>query len=202
MNVYVETNFVLELVFQQQQSASCELILQLCEAGRAQLVVPAYSLAELHEELIRQANNRRELQKALQIELKQFVRTTPYTTRIDSIQDIARLLIQSNEEEHQRYVQYRDRLLQIAEIVPLTATILAEAATFEEPYDLAPQDALVYTSVLTHLHQTSPSVACFLNRNSKDFDNPDIVDELGKYNCRLIARFDHGYNFINSRLQP
>ncbi len=87
MNVYVETNFVLELVFQQQQSASCELILQLCEAGRAQLVVPAYSLAEPHEKLIRQANNRRELQKALQIELKQLVRTTPYTTRIDSIQD-------------------------------------------------------------------------------------------------------------------
>ena len=109
------------------------------------------------------------------------------------------MLIQSNEEEQRRFTQYRDRLLKSAEVVPLTTNILAEAATYEEPYDLTPQDALVYTSVITHLRQYQPSTACFLNRNSKDFDNPDIVNELSKYNCRMIPRFDHGYSFINSQ---
>ena len=199
MNVYVETNFVLELVFQQEQSASCEQILQLCETQQAQLIIPAYSLAEPHEKLIRQGRSRRDLQQALQEELKQLVRSVSYTTRINSIQDIARLLIQSNEEEQQRFLHYRDRILAVAEVVPLTANILALAASIEKPYNLAPQDALVYTSVLNHLRQHAPPVACFLNRNSKDFDNPDIVDELGERNCRLIARFDHGYNFITSQ---
>ncbi len=70
MNIYVETNFVLELTFEQEQYLSCEQILQLCEAGKAKLVIPAYSLAEPHEKLSRQARNRRELQQSLDTELQ------------------------------------------------------------------------------------------------------------------------------------
>lgn len=61
MNIYVETNFVLELFFQQEQFTSCEEILKLCEARQAKIIIPAYSLAEPHEKLIRQARNRKEL---------------------------------------------------------------------------------------------------------------------------------------------
>ncbi len=63
MNVYVETNFVLELVFQQEQLVSCEQILQLSEAERIKLTIPAYSLAEPHEKLSRQAHSRKEIQQ-------------------------------------------------------------------------------------------------------------------------------------------
>ena len=49
MNVYVESNFVLELAFLQEQCSSCEKILSLCEARRIQLLIPAYSLAEPYE---------------------------------------------------------------------------------------------------------------------------------------------------------
>lgn len=104
MNIYVETNFVLELVLQQEQAASCDGILQLCEAGRSRLIIPAYSLAEPHEKLIRQARSRRDLQQTLDSELRQRTRTTPYAARIGSIEDINRLLIRSNEEEQQRFV--------------------------------------------------------------------------------------------------
>ena len=202
MNIYVETNFILELVFQQEQFVSCEQILQLCEAGRTRLIIPAYSLAEPHEKLSRQAKSRKELQQKLNIELKQLGRTASYMTRINSIQDITTLLVQSNEEERQRFVQYRRRFLRSAEVIALTANILNDAATYEDPYDLSPQDALVYVSVITHLRQHRPQMACFLNRNSKDFDSPDIVDELNIFNCKMIPRFDHGYDFIQSQLQP
>lgn len=200
MNIYVETNFVLELVFQQEQWESCEQILQICEAGRAKLVIPAYSLAEPHEKLTRQAKNRRELQQLLNTELSQLIRTASYTDRIRSIQDIASLLLQSNEEERQRFTQYRDRLLNSAEAIALSVDILTEAARCEAPYNLKPQDALIYASVIAHLSQDNPSVACFVNRNSKDFNNPDIVDELNNYNCRMISRFDDGYGFMRSQL--
>ncbi|HYW20898.1 MAG TPA: PIN domain-containing protein [Nodularia sp. (in: cyanobacteria)] len=201
MNIYVETNFLLELVFQQEKSASCEQILQLCEAELASLIIPAYSLAEHHEKLTRQAKSRRELQQVLDTELRQLARSASYTTRINSIQDIARLLVQSSEEERQRFVEYRDRLLNSAEVISLSADILSGAAISEDPYDLSPQDALVYSSVISHLRQNQPQVSCFLNRNSKDFDNPDIVDQLNKFNCRMMPRFDHGYGFIKSQLQ-
>jgi hypothetical protein len=67
-------------------------------------------------------------------------------------------------------------------------------------YDLTPQDALVYASVLHHLRRYQPQQACFLNRNSKDFDSPDIVEELNQFNCRMIPRFDRGYSFLQSQL--
>jgi len=109
-------------------------------------------------------------------------------------------MVQSNEEERQRFVQYRSRLIQIAEVVALTADILIEAASCETTYDLRPQDALVYASVTSHLRRYQLLQACFLNRNSKDFDSPDIVDELNQLNCRMIPRFDHGYSFLQSQL--
>ena len=200
MNIYVETNFVLELAFEQEQCASCEQILQLCEAGQAKLVIPAYSLAEPHEKLNRQARSRRDLQQLLDVELRQLSRTASYASRIKSIQDIASLLVQSNEEERQRFVQYRERLLKVGEVIALNATILSEAASCETTYDLKPQDALVYASVTSHLRHYQPEQACFLNRNSKDFDSPDIVDELNQLNCRMIPRFDHGLSFLQAQL--
>ncbi len=200
MNIYVETNFVLELAFEQEQCVSCEQILQLCEAGQAKLIIPAYSLAEPHEKLSRQAKSRRNLQQLLDAELKQLSRTASYISRIRSIQDIASLLVQSNEEERQRFVHYRERLFNIAEIISLTREILIQSASYETIYDLSPQDAIIYTSVIDHLRQCQPQAGCFLNRNSKDFDSPDIVDELNLFKCRMIPRFDHGYNFLQSQL--
>jgi len=69
LNVYVETNFVLELAFDQEQKTQCELILNLCETGKINLIIPAYCLAEPHEKLTRQANHRKELQRSLDNEL-------------------------------------------------------------------------------------------------------------------------------------
>jgi hypothetical protein len=199
VNVYVETNFVFELAFQQEQLPSCEKILGICQQGGANLFLPAYSLVEPHDKLARQKASRSDLQLKLDQELKQLVRTAQYTSRINNIQDIQRLIIQSNEEEWDRFVECRRRLLEIAHVIPLTKQILEEAADCEKILDLKPPDALIYASVIAHLRDSSPTVACFLNRNSKDFDNPDIVENLRQRNCKLIARFDDGHAFIQSR---
>ncbi len=199
MNIYVETNFVLELAFEQEQSVSCEKILQLCEANQAKLIIPAYSLAEPHEKLNRQAISRQNLQQSLNKELRQLSRSNSYSSRIERIQDIASLMVQSNQEEWQRFVNYREKLLRTGEIIALTSTILEEAASCETHYNLKPQDAVVYASVVQHLNDDQPQQACFLNRNSRDFDSPDIVNKLNNLNCRMIFRFDDGHSFIQSQ---
>ncbi|MCU0568955.1 MAG: hypothetical protein MUF49_20445 [Oculatellaceae cyanobacterium Prado106] len=53
---------------------------------------------------------------------------------------------------------------------------------------------------LEQVQREQPRQACFLNRNSKDLDIPDIVAELRQLNCRMIPRFDRGYNYIRSQL--
>jgi predicted nucleic acid-binding protein len=189
VNIYVETNFVLELVFEQEQCASCEKILELCEAQKANLIIPAYSLAE-----------RRRLQESLDKELREISRTKFYQNRLDSIEDIRSLIVQSSQEIGENFAKYREHLLKIAEIIPLNADILFESASAEENYNLSPQDALVYVSVLKHLQENKPQEACFLNRNWKDFKTPDIVDELQSLNCKMFGEFDGGYKFLQSKL--
>jgi predicted nucleic acid-binding protein len=200
VNIYVETNFVLELVFEQEQCASCEKILELCEAQKANLIIPAYSLAEPHEKLIRQKQERRRLQESLDKELREISRTKFYQNRLDSIEDIRSLIVQSSQEIGENFAKYREHLLKIAEIIPLNADILFESASAEENYNLSPQDALVYVSVLKHLQENKPQEACFLNRNWKDFKTPDIVDELQSLNCKMFDKFDGGYKFLQSKL--
>jgi predicted nucleic acid-binding protein len=200
VNIYVETNFILELVFEQDQYASCEKILELCEAQKAKLIIPAYSLAEPHEKLIRQKKERRRLQESLDKELRELSRTKSYQNRLDSIKDIKSLIVQSSQEIGENFAKYREYLLKIAEIIPLNADILLQATSAEENYKLSPQDALVYVSVIQHLQENKPQEACFLNRNSKDFKTPEIDDELKSLNCRLITQFDNGYKFLQSQL--
>ena len=199
MNIYVETNFVLEITFEQEQLASCEKILELCEAGKSNLIIPAYSLAEPHEKLHRQVTRRLDLQQSLERELRQLSRTASYTEQVGDIDKIARLLLQTREEERSRFDRCRLRIFEIAEVIPLTAKVLKESALCESQYDLSPQDALVYASVVEHLGNSQPQQSCFLNRNSRDFDSPSIVNALKNLNCKMISRFDSGYAFLQSQ---
>jgi hypothetical protein len=83
---------------------------------------------------------------------------------------------------------------------PLDRAILEAATRYRVAHDLSPQDALVYAAVLSQLTQSGAPQNCFLTKNSKDFDDPDLVEELSTYNCRLLPRFDIGYQFILSRI--
>ena len=201
MNIYVETNFILELVYKQEQYAICEKILEICESKKANLIIPAYSLLEPHEKLIRQANEHLKLQELFNTELRELSLTKSYQNRLDSIEDMRSLIVESNQEIGENFAKYREYLVKIAEIIPLNADILLQAASVEENYKLKdPQDAFVYVSVLKHLQENKPQQACLLNRNFKDFNDPDMVDELKSLNCKLITRFDDGYKFLQSML--
>lgn len=120
MNVYVETNFVLELAFQQEQATGCESILTLCESNAAKLIIPAYCLVEPLEKLRRQSIERERLQKSLNTEFQQLSRTNTYHARLKNIKEFAALLIQSNDDEKKLFESYRSKFINIAEIIPLT----------------------------------------------------------------------------------
>lgn len=200
MNIYVESNFVLELALQQEQQASCHEIVRLCEAGSVKLVLPVYSLVEPYETLVRHHNRRKRTKFDLDIELGQLTRTDTYAKRLTDFESLTSVLIDSADEETKRLEGVRTRLLKTCEIISLDASTLTVAAQCQIEHDLSPQDAVVYASVLTHLRRSAPSESCFLNRNSKDFDDPDIVEELKRYTCTMIPSFDHGLKFVRSRV--
>jgi len=202
MIVYVESNFVLELALEQEQYASCDAIVTICESGEARLVIPAFCIAEPYETLGRRAIERGQLKISLANELKLLSRSQSYKSAVDTLQYVTEVLIGSGKEENRRLHEAFERILKISEIVPLEQKLLAAAAKFQSDLDLKPPDSIVYASVLQHLATADVAInKCFLNRNSKDFDNPDIEAALNSHGCKLLFRFDSGFNYIQSQIR-
>lgn len=78
MNVYVESNFVLEHALQQEESQSCAEIIRLASRGQIRLLVPAFSLAEPHQTISAKAKVRSRLGEDLRRHLGELARSKPH----------------------------------------------------------------------------------------------------------------------------
>ena len=201
MKVYVETNFILEMAFEQNQSTACEAILQLAEQTSVHLAIPAFCFTEPHGRLQRQNHARGELQRKLAGERKEFSRSPHFTEEQKTAWDtVSGMLVSSTQQAEQRLGTVRGRVLRTARILPLTASVIEMAVQGQVQYGLQFPDALVLSSVLEDL-QSGQEQACFLNANSKDFDEPAVVNDLKKRNCKPMWRFDAALEYIRATVQ-
>jgi len=201
MNIYCETNFFLEIVFLQEQSKHCKKIISLCRKKKINLIIPAYSFAEALYKLEAQRKKRENFQRELNSQLGQLAQTIQYTSQIKNFRNLDTFLTQNVEEEKKRFEKYRKDLIKIAEIIAFDTQTMKQVKQIESRYNLTLQDAIIFSSILSHLQQNKLSQNCFLNRNSKDFSQPSIVNLLKKFNCKFFADFEKAYNFINSQIK-
>jgi len=137
MNVYIETNFILELAFLQNDRRECDRILTLCEAKRAALVVPAFCLAESYETLGRRTKKRRRMENDLKEELRQLERSEPYQNEINCLPNIAGLLARSTEEDLRRLTAVLERISKVTTLIPFDADLISCVISCRETYELA-----------------------------------------------------------------
>ena len=199
MNVYVESNFVLELALLQEQHSACEGILSLCDRRVARLVLPAYSLVEPFETMRRHQVKRRQLRTELDKELRQLSRTSAHAGRLEDYGNVTSLLVDSADDDRLRLESVRSRLLACADVVLLDVDVLERAASFQSDLGFAVQDAVVVASVFSHLETSPASRSCFLNRDP-DFDDLGIGKDLTARGCKLLRSFDHGLQFLRATL--
>jgi predicted nucleic acid-binding protein len=200
MIVGVESNFILELAFLRAEHDTCTRLLDLAADGDIRLVLPAFSLGETYESWVRRSKQGRELYNRLRTELGELSCSYPYEETPAEFAKVTGLLIRSSEEEKRRLDETLDRILDIAEVIPIGLGALRSAIVYQQSRALSPQDSIVYASILQHLAQSAGEVACFVTKNSKDFDNPDIENELRTYNCRLLMQFSDAVGYVHSRL--
>jgi predicted nucleic acid-binding protein len=202
MNVYIETNFILELAFAQEQQEYCQQVVALAEANKINLVIPAFSLAEPYETLVRRGKVRTQLHNDLGKELRQLSRSQPYQNEVQAFQSITGLLVRSIHEEDRRLIDTLEHLSKVAYIIPLNGAVIASITHQRTRHQPAPQDAIVYSSVLQHLEQSNGQPSCFINKNSEDFGGFEIIRELKSYNCKLFFDFLAGFNYIKHQSKP
>jgi predicted nucleic acid-binding protein len=201
MNVYVESNFVLEQALEQEQCDSCQRLISIAAAGFIRLVIPAFSLAEPHIALMRRANERSRLSAELQKQLSELGRSKPYREATSSFNEITALLIRSAEIERAGLERATDGILKVAEVIPLDSDVFHTAGGIQVALDMSAQDSIVLASVVRHLAAAKPAGSCFLNRNTRDFADPNVRDMLEDLGCKFFGRFDDAVHFIESRLR-
>ena len=200
MIVYVESNFILEMAFAQEESQACESIITLAESGTIQLNIPAISVTEPYEVITRRTKSRLELSRQLGAELRQLSRSQTYSQIVERSRDVVSLLATSAEEEKQRLDETLTRILECSEVMPLDGATLRSAIAFQATLNLAPQDSIVYAAVVNHLNTAPREPKCFLNRDSRDFLIEDIDSQLTSLGCQLIPQFTQGLAYIQRSL--
>ena len=132
MNVYVESNFVLEVALVQEQCDSCLELIDLSEAGRIRLVVPAYCLVEPFETLIRHEKSRFKLRGEVDTELSQIARSTPYAGRVEEFLGLRAFLTDIAHEETTRLDATISRLVNCADVIRLDENVVLTQFNHEQ----------------------------------------------------------------------
>lgn len=197
MIVYVETNFLLEIAFQQESYESCEEILRLAKSGSISVVLPSCSIAEAYLGWHGIVSRRRKFQTELQNHLREMSRSAPYRGLVDQYRSELEALVAGREESRRQLLAAIASVEADGATIPLTTEILSLVDFHEDAYSLSPQDALVLASVKSHAEQRSGR-KCFLTKD-KDFNKPAIRDELGP-ECALLMNFDDALAHIKSAL--
>lgn len=196
MNIYVETNFVLEVALLQEENQYCKDILEICKEAGAKLIIPAFSLGEPYDTLVRRWKQRNQLSDSVSREISQLSRTSTYKDKTELGKQMTGFFVKSIEEEELRLNNTFKEILDVAEIIPLDREVIVSAYDYRKSKSLDPQDSIVYASVIKHLSSSTETTNCFINKNSSDFDDPDIIEELKKYNCEVLFNFGKGYQYI------
>ncbi|NLG70073.1 MAG: hypothetical protein GX496_11040 [Firmicutes bacterium] len=198
MVVYIESNFILELIFDQEQCASAERVLEFVEQGGASLRLPAFALLEPFYRGTRQVTRRSDVRWSLEQERKHLHRATNETGRRATalvMQAIA-ALDEVNLAEYGRLYTMLDRIMACAQVLPITHSVYSLARRYQDEFDLGYPDAIIAASVLEDLeHHQHESVFLCRDRVMTDSLRP----EFERRHCDLFTSFERAAYFVAER---
>jgi hypothetical protein len=201
MTLYVETNFVLELAYLQEGSDSCEELLQLAEAGKLDIALPSYCLAESVDSATRRFRDRKELLASLDWHLDQLARSKPYANLRSTAEQTRSALAGSQQDELRRLDTSLQRIATVGRLLPIDTATLSRASSLRADGVMGDlQDSMVLASILVDLADTTPTRSCFVTTNTHDFARPDIKDALSQQNCKIVFSFADALGYCKSQL--
>ncbi len=202
MIVYIESNFILELTFVQQEHLTCQKLLELAERNKIRLVIPAFSISEPYDTWYRKSTERKLFHDRLILESRTFSRSDLYRAFSDKADEVARMFISSIDEDKNRLDNTMQRVLGCADIIDASSSTIKEALQFQQLFGLESPDSIIYASVVSDLSRRQAHPSCFLNKNSKDFsEGSGIPEHLASFDCKLFTNFNQGLNYITGSIR-
>lgn len=199
MRVYAESNFVLEIVLEQEQHQACEEMVRLAAAKSIELALPAFALLEPYQTIVRRKNEGKALHDGLGRSALQLRRTAWIEADVPRLREAADILLRAEQETSRRFLEVRTRLLDVARMIAIDDRALRAASLLATQLGIELPDALMLASVLGDADE-HPSQSIFINRNTRDFDDPEVKARLRSVSCDLVWKFDDGLARVKSVL--
>lgn len=201
MRVYVETNFILELVLEQDQHTFCEALLSLASESKIALVLPSFSLFET---LYALDGKMKAWKQPGHEEFRKLLTETSRTKRLkeqatNALTLLTELKTAATADTEQRMKDVEGRLLANTEQLLLNGEVLREGRRLADAFGINSADALVLASILGD-PKLGTTTSLFLNRNTKDFDDEAITALLRAKSCQLNESFQGGLYLVRRSL--
>ena len=195
MNVYAESNFILELALKRDQWQSCQAIIGLAQASGCDLFLPSWSFVEPYRAITTARGSRKQALQSMATQVNELSRSEHFQHLRNRFQAVQEVFIESEQLADEGLESARRLVRSAAHILPITGDVLLRADDWRPTLVGKEVDAVMLATVYEHARaRRSPSV--FLNRNSKDFDDPLIVKMLAEEGCRLCFNFDEGLQLL------
>lgn len=193
MIVVVETNFIIELVRQQEEVEACEDLVSLCSDSEARMAVPAFAIAEAGMVLEARRGERRSFVQQVARHAREIGRSRTLGRFESVLRDLKNELLSAETDEASRWLSFRADLDRL-HVIPMDAEVLEETSAIQygREINLLP-DAIIFASVKKYLEKTRTAgvadAACFVSRDNKAFRTPAILKQLRKLDCTFVNSF-------------
>ena len=201
MRVYAETNWLLDLVFQQERFAASSFVLSLAQDRKIDLCLPEIIVWEGNQKVERRNAQRSDTIKGLRDQRREFSRSQNpfYQSRSASLQVEIDELGTISGIEHKRFDQLIDELLPIATWLHLSQDIWAKCLDLQDQHELKQTDALIYAIIRADAALRPDVEKCFIDYDGA-FSDPTLKQDMSALGMTLLASSDAVTGFLQSRL--
>lgn len=199
MIVVVESNFVIELAFRQEEVSEAERIMALASEKAIELAIPACALFEPFETLLRRRKERNATRERFNHEKKQLARSQHFPDLLRTFEAVARILAESVQTEAAALDTAILRILDCARLIPLSEEVLRSSFRARTRFPFSPQDSVVFASADRYLNDRGRAESVFANKNSTDFAVPEVKAHFSDLNCKVLSTFDDALGVIDHR---
>lgn len=199
MLAYVESNFLLEVILEQETLQAAKDILTLAETNRIKFAIPVFALIEPSWTLTHREKERIELYQSLNEQFSQLQRSGLHQSLALVLKDVITEMRAIEYKEIGSFVSTLRRIIAIGHILEIDKTVFVQALNYQNQYKLSLQDAVILSSIINDLGKQDPNEPkCFISRDAEAFSKSEIKVELSLFNCRFISKFEDGLSFIQS----
>lgn len=212
MIVYVETNFILELAFEQNQDQAVDEIIKLAERDKINLAFPGFSISESLSKVTRQSRDREEFRKSLVKELQKLRESRSYQQSVRDLDPALELLQNVISKEPDRLISVLEQVLQVGTLLELDSSSFSQAQAYKVQLGTSIEDSIIYSAIISDLkYRPRKETKLFLSKDAKAFggkkdkkkaDVYQLIEvELESYGCKYIPGFKDGLGYIESELR-